>query len=199
MVQTTLETRKYEEIFLWLTSPVRSSHSTIPKLKTSALWLYGLCSITFNSQKSTMSVWISDNNQLCNELAYLRSHPSVRSSLCSHDSGFSLHSSHPEISNLNNLLKRHFYWMKRDKPETNQYPHKLSRCFTAWNKGDIFCKRMLRMMLFRRFHETKDFRALNWQRQKCTDFSTSSTEDYSIKYIFLCIFYVYLCYRIHYF
>lgn len=33
-----------------ITFPVTSSHSTIPKLKTSALWLYGWCSITFQAQ-----------------------------------------------------------------------------------------------------------------------------------------------------
>jgi hypothetical protein len=29
-----------------LTSPVKSSQSAIPKLKTSAFWSYGLCSMT---------------------------------------------------------------------------------------------------------------------------------------------------------
>lgn len=32
------------------TFPVSNSHNTIPKLKTSALWSYGLCSMTFNAK-----------------------------------------------------------------------------------------------------------------------------------------------------
>ena len=38
------------------------------------------------------------------EEAYLRSHPTVRSSFGCHDSSLSLHSGNPKISNLNNLV-----------------------------------------------------------------------------------------------
>ena len=76
-VELKIKTIHLEKLNIWkrivslillkqITFPVSNSHSTMPKLKTSALWSYGSCSITLYAS-NTKGTYVSEiwcNNQM---------------------------------------------------------------------------------------------------------------------------------------